>query len=251
MAFHYIKEADIKHEFVDGFSMTELLPGTHEAVRVYKCILKSGSSVKLDLYEDKFQVFAFSKGIGAIVSESNAYSITEEAYFVPEFNKERVCIHAATDLVFIRYDVQHTEADRIAYHDTHMVLPYFRLHSQLFEYDQACKGPNTRSWIIIPSHDLGRILMGVVKAVGEGTDEKGHPSVDQWNYFLSGSELEMTVEGETVEQKDGDFSYIVAGDDHSLIAKPGKLCSYTWFEYFVNPEDVTKGIIPQEYGKNA
>ena len=113
MAFHYIKEADIKHEFVDGFSMTELLPGTHEAVRVYKCILKSGSSVKLDLYEDKFQVFAFSKGIGAIVSESNANSITEEAYFVPEFNKERVCIHAATDLVFIRYDVQHTEADRI------------------------------------------------------------------------------------------------------------------------------------------
>ena len=249
MSIHSVRDADVIPNYKNGFSMTELLPGMHEAVRVYKCFLKAGNSVVVDLYEDRFQVFSFAKGVGAITTESGAYSITEEAYFVPEFNKERVCFHAASDLVFIRYDVQHTEADRIAYHDTHMVLPYFRLHSQLTEYDQSCKGPNTRSWIVFSSKQLGRILMGVVKAVGEGTDEKGHPSVDQWNYALTGSDFSMTVQDETVDQKDGDFSYIVAGDDHSLIAKPGKMCAYTWFEYYVDPESVTRGIVPQEYGK--
>lgn len=249
MSIQYVKAADIAVNYKDGFSKTELLSGSHEAVRVYKCFLKSGCSVTLDLYEDRFQVFAFVKGIGAVVTESNAYSITEEAYFIPEFNKERVIIQAATDMVFVRYDEQHTEADRISYHDCHMVLPYFRLHSQLLEYDQACKGPNTRSWSIIGHHGLGlgRILMGVVKADGEGCKEKGHQTVAQWNYILSSSELELTVNDETIEQADGDFSYVVAGDDHSLIAKPGKLCSYIWFEYFVNPDDVTRDIIPQEY----
>lgn len=74
--------------------------------------------------------------------------------------------------------------------------------------------------------------MGVVRAVGEGTDEKGHPAVHQWNYCLGDSDFDITVEGETTHTKAGDFSFIPAGPDHSLIAQPGKEVFYVWYEQF-------------------
>lgn len=252
MATPRIKGSDIKFEFKNGFAKTEVLSDSHEYVKMYKCVLKAGCSITLDLFDDRFQVFAFVKGTGAIVTPSRSYCISNEesAYFVPNFNKDRVDLHSGTDLEFVLFEAHLTEADRIAFHDTHMWLPYFRTLSDLFRYDQACKGPNTKSYLVIPSRQLGRVLMGITIAIGEGTDEKGHPSVHQWNYMLPGTEITAVVDNEEFEMKGGDFSFVAAGLDHSHIAKPSKICNYIWFEWFVDSKSVTDHIIPQEYGKN-
>ena len=73
--------------------------------------------------------------------------------------------------------------------------------------------------------------MGIVRAEGEGTIEKGHPSVAQWNYALPGADFHLTVNDETVEQADGDFSYVTPGDDHSLVSDAGKLTYYISVSY--------------------
>ena len=81
----------------------------------------------------------------------------------------------------------------------------------------------------------------MVKAVGEGTVEKGHPAVDQWNYGLDNADFKLTVANESVAHHAGDSSFVPAGLDHSLTAEPGKEVAYIWFERFVKErEDVYK-----------
>ena len=124
-----------------------------------------------------------------------------------------------------------------------MVLPSFKRFSECEPYDQSCKGPHTQSWTVIADGNLARVLMGDVKAEGEGTKERGHAEVAQWNYCLPGSDFHFTVEEETVNHYEGDFSYVTAGLDHSLIADPGKTVFYIWFEHWVEE----KKINPQSY----
>lgn len=247
-----VKASEITYQFVDGFAKTPVLHEAHEYVKMYKCILQAGKAITLSLHNDRFEVFAFVRGSGAIILPHQAYAIpeSESSYFIPNFDEERVDLHAGSDLEFVLYETLHTEADKLAFHDTHMWLPYFRTQSQLFRYDQACKGPHTESYLVIPSRELGRVLMGITISVGEGTDEKGHPSVHQWNYMLPGTEITCEVDGEAFAMADGDFSFIYGGLDHSHIAAPGKICNYIWFEWFVDPKSVTGHLIPQEYGKN-
>ena len=75
--------------------------------------------------------------------------------------------------------------------------------------------------------------MCIVCAEGEGTIEKGHPSVAQFNYALDGADFNLTVDGETTTTEDGDWSYVTAGLDHSLVAESGKKVFYIWFEHKV------------------
>ena len=56
----------------------------------------------------------------------------------------------------------------------------------------------------------------------------------QWNYALPGSDFILTVDGESTPQRDGDWSFVPAGLDHSLVAEPGKLVYYIWFEHLVD-----------------
>ena len=56
--------------------------------------------------------------------------------------------------------------------------------------------------------------------------------------------FDLTVDGVTVPQKAGDWSFIKAGLDHSLLAKPGKEVFYVWVEYFTE-EDLQKYYLCQ------
>ena len=49
-----------------------------------------------------------------------------------------------------------------------------------------------------------------------------------------------------VAQKPGDWSFIFAGKDHKLLAKPGKEVFYVWVEYFTE-EDLQKYYMHQIY----
>jgi hypothetical protein len=216
---------------VNGYGEVEWLAGTHKLVRGYKCILEKGHTVSPKIYKDKTVVFIFSQGTGYITSPSRAYNIDQLSFFVPNFDTEAYSIYAVTDMEYMMVVTDMLQSDIDGFENTHMVLPSFKTVADCEPYAQSCKGPNTKSWSVLISGHLARVLMGIVKAEGEGTIEKGHPAVDQWNYTLPGSDFELTVDGETIHHGESEWSFVPAGLDHSLTAKPGKTVYYIWFEH--------------------
>ena len=188
-------------------------------------------------YADKTAVYCFTAGKGYVTTDKFARNITELAFFVPDFDNGDFTIHAVEDLEFLCLVLDMTEGDHKNYAACHTTLPIFRSFSETHEYTQDCKGPHTRSWQVLYSGEVGRNLLGVVKAVGEGTVEKGHPAVDQWNYGLDNADFTLTVENESVAHHAGDWSFVPAGLDHSLTAEPGKEVAYIWFERFVKERE--------------
>ncbi|WP_367925735.1 hypothetical protein, partial [uncultured Ruthenibacterium sp.] len=234
MEFYVARNEDLKWEYDEsGFARTELLPGTHDgSIRNYKCFLKAGCSVSPELYADKLVLLFFGKGTGYVADGKGANAIEELCFYSPEFDKNPYKVQAFTDMEFVMSIVEMSEDDWADYAASHARLPFFRTLSKCVKYDQDCKGPNTTSWHVLNGKQLGHIMVGVVRAIGEGTVEKGHPAVHQWNYCVGDADFEMTVDGVTVPHKSGEWSFIPAGADHSLVAKPGKEVFYVWFEQF-------------------
>lgn len=246
MAIDIARMKDLQMEFKDGYAQTEVLEGVYPLVRCYQCVLKAGHTVKPETFGDKIQVFSFVQGSGYICGEKEAYNLKELSFYIPNFDKETFTIYAAEDMIIALWVVDMRESDKIAYEDTHMVLPSFKKFSELEPYDQSCKGPHTKSWTVISDGNLARVLMGIVRAEGEGTKERGHGEVAQWNYALPGSDFTFTVEDESVHHLEHEFSYVKAGLDHSLVAEPGKTVFYIWFEHWVEE----RKIVPQYYETN-
>lgn len=235
MAITYVKRADIKQNFVNGFAQEELLPGTYDMIKNYKCTLKAGHDVSPKQYGDKVVALCFTSGTGYLTTDKWAENIDELCFFCPDFDKGSYSIHAVTDMEFLIFVCDQTELDWKQHEANHTRLPYFVRMSQSREYVQDCKGPNTQSWSILGAKHVGRIMIGVVKGYGEGegTVEKGHPAVHQWNYCLPGADFTIDVDGEKAPHRDGDWSFVPAGPDHSLVSGPGQLVYYIWFEHFV------------------
>lgn len=244
---YVVKNEDIHVEYdKNGFYMTELLCGTYAGgIRNYKCFLKAGCQVSPQLYREETVILMFGKGRGYVKSAGALHKITEVAFYAPDFDREPYVVHAYEDMEFVLSVVEMNRWDKELYEDCHIRLPYFTLISDAIIYDQDCKGPNTSSWWIFSPKQLGRIMLGVVRAVGEGTVEKGHDRVEQWNYCLGDSYFNMTVEdAPVVNHKAGEWSYIPAGFDHSLLAEPGKEIYYVWYEHYVREKDFCVSLEP-------
>ena len=232
MSISIARARDIQYEVKNGYGEVEVLPGGYPLVHGYKCVLKDGYDLEPEVYSDKIAVYCFTKGTGYITDGLRAYNIDELSFYIPDFTR-KFMVHATSDMEIMKIVTDMLESDHAAYEDTHMVLPSFKTFSETEPYDQSCKGPHTRSWSVIHSGNLARVLMGIVCAEGEGTIEKGHPSVAQFNYALDGADFNLTVDGETTTTEDGDWSYVTAGLDHSLVAESGKKVFYIWFEHKV------------------
>lgn len=235
-----VRENDIEKKFNEkGFSMTEVLGGTYDGgIRHYKCYLKAGYTVSPELYAEETVVVMFGKGTGYITSDHDLFQITEPSFYAPKFDQEPYTVHAVEDMEFVISVVVMNQWDKKMYNEGHIRLPFFMKYSDGQIYDQDCKGPNTTSWMILGPEQLGRIMVGVVKAVGEGTVEKGHPAVHQWNYCLGNADFNLTVDNEApVRHMAGELSFIPAGADHSLVADSGKEVFYVWFEHFTRERD--------------
>ena len=233
MAIYIAQKEDLVSEYDDsGFAKKEALPGTYEGgIRNYKCFLKAGCQVEPEMYEDKLVLFFFGKGTGYITDQKGAYSIEELCFYVPEFNRTPYAVHATGDMEFMMCVVDMNQWDWKVYNASHVRLPFFRTVSKCIKYDQQ----------------LGRIMVGAVRAVGEGTAEKGHPAVEQWNYCVGDSDFELTVDGETRPHRSGEWSYVPAGLDHSLMAEPGKEVYYVWFEHFTKEKDFIVKPLPENF----
>lgn len=236
MSKFYIARADeIEKNYAEnGFAMAELLAGSHNgSIHNYKGFLKAGAEIAPELIPDKIVIYMFGKGSGYVADLNGVHSIEEAvSFYFPDFDKNPYRIHAFEDMEFVKSVVDMEDYDWEDYHSSHIRLPYFVPLSKCVRYDQDCKGPHTTSWHVLSPKQLGHVIMGVVRAVGEGTDEKGHPAVHQWNYCLGNADFDITVDGETTHTSAGDWSFIPAGPDHSLIAQPGKEVFYVWYEQF-------------------
>lgn len=247
MAIYIARNEELKAEYNEaGFGMKEALPGTYDGgIRNYKCFLKAGCQVSPQTYEDKLVLFFFGKGRGYVTDRKDAYAIEELCFYAPEFDRTAYAIHAIEDMEFMMCVVEMNEWDWKVYNASHVRLPFFRTVSKCIKYDQDCKGPNTTSWFVLTGQQLGRIMVGVVRAIGEGTTEKGHPAVEQWNYCVGHSDFTLTVDGESEEHRAGEWSYVPAGLDHALTAEPGKEVYYVWFEHFTKEKDFIVKPLPE------
>ncbi len=238
--FYIARDADMKRTFDDnGFAMCELLPGTYKGgIRNYKCWLKAGRTVMPDLRAEETVLLMFGKGKGYITSNKNLFTVNEPSFYAPNFDREPYTVHAVEDMEFILSVVQRNAEDRKLFEATHVRLPFFLPYSSGCPYDQDCKGPHTTSWMILGARQLGRIMVGVVRAVGEGTTEKGHPKVEQWNYCLGDSDFSLKVDdAPAVPHRGGEWSYVPAGWDHALVAEAGKEVFYVWYEHYTREKD--------------
>ena len=68
----------------------------------------------------------------------------------------------------------------------------------------------------------------------------------QWNYCVGDSDFDLTVDGKTVNHKSGEWSFIPAGLDHSLVAQPGKEVFYFWYEHYTREKDFVVCPLPGE-----
>ena len=231
MAFTYVRDEDIKREYQNGVCEVEVLPGNFKGHHHYKVYLKAGTTyVPTQTYTDKTVLYIFGAGKGYVATEENSYNINNElCFYVADLDNGKYAIHAVTDMEFM-----------------HLVV-------DMNEYIQDCKGPTTESWSVLPGKIVGRVSLGVCRAVGregvdEGTIEKGHTGVHQWNYCLGDSDFRLKVQGsDEIICHSGDWSFIPAGLDHSMIpSAPGKELFYVWFEQYTRKTDPTQFIEPTE-----
>lgn len=243
MSIAYVKGEDIKLEWKDGFGQAEMLAGTYDGgVRAFRCKLKAGCTVNPEMIPDTLQIFCLTDGKGAVITPERAFCIDEVSFYVADPDSV-FAFHAATDMTYTMFVVEQKQGDKERFAAFHMKLPFFKGLSQCTEYCQDCKSASSRSYSVIPTKRLCRVLMGVGEAFAEGSTEpegcfeKGHPAVAQWNVVFGETDMLLTVDGESVDHKGGDFSYVPAGLDHSLQCKPGKQIHYIWFEHYVQERD--------------
>lgn len=254
MAFKYIENKDIQRNFVNGISEVEVLPGNFKGHHHYKLNLQAGATYQpAEKYSDKTVIYIFGMGKGYVCTPKNSYNINELAFFVADLDGGDYDIHAVTDMDIMRLVVDMNDYDKKIYSECHYRLPFFASVSNCPEYVQDCKGPTTHNWMILPGRNVGRVSLGVCRAIGqegvdEGTIEKGHTGVHQWNYCLGNSDFKLKVQdNDEITCHGGDWSFIPAGQDHSMIpSAPGKELYYVWFEQYTRKESPIQFIEPTE-----
>lgn len=245
MSYKYVSKGSTELMYINGYAEAELpleqeFPDLQKAgIHFYRCRMKAGATYSPQLEADKIVMLVFNGKAAYIRCGNEKFEVTEPAFFIPEFAASAYTIGALEDIEFIKGIFDMNAWDREQYRRWHKHLPFFTLYSSCTEYGQDCKLEGTRSWTVLQGLQLGHISAGVVRAVGAGTDEVGHPEVHQWNYCLGESDFTLDVEEETEAQEAGDFSFIYAGRDHKLLAKPGKEVFYVWIEYYT-VDDLTE-----------
>ncbi len=246
MSYPYVCYADVEKKFDEnGFSIIELPLDRdfeeiqHYDIKFYRCNLKAGCVVNPKLEPEKMVLLIFNGKRAYINAGEEKFYVDEPAFFIPDFDKSAYTVGAVDDVEFIMGVFKMNDWDKSQFGHWHKHLPFFKRYTDGTQYDQSCKMPGTRSWSILQGMMLGHVTIGVVHAIGSGTDEKGHPAVHQWNYCLGNSDFDLDVEGELAPQHAGDFSFIFGGRDHKLIGKPGKEVFYVWVEYY-SEDDLTE-----------
>jgi mannose-6-phosphate isomerase-like protein (cupin superfamily) len=240
------RKENIKKEFNNGLARMEILVNTYDQAKFYHCTMKAGATWEPKQYteEDKCQIFLFTNGTGYIAMDKVAHNITETAVFVPNFDKDKFVFHAGTDMEFVQIICIMGEYDKIAFAESTLTLPRFRLLSDCWTYEERFKGPGVKSYMMIEHRNLGRFSMGATIGYGPSyVGEHVHPDLEQWYMVLPGSGFTYLSDGEEIPMSGGDISFTSHGAYHGCKAKTGQKFDYVWFELC---EDGYIGELPED-----
>ena len=83
----------------NGLSRVPLMPDANEEAKLFECALQKGKTWQPPLYGagEKIQMFFFTAGSGYVTTETRAWNIAQ-GVFIPDYDREKVAIHAGTDL---------------------------------------------------------------------------------------------------------------------------------------------------------
>ena len=235
----------IRNYNADGVFSTELLPGVYDGpMRAWKYYLKANSAITPKEYADKAVVCIFGKGNGYIEGVDGGFEINQLCFYAPDHDRSHYTIHATTDLEFVMCICDMNEYDFEREKECSVFLPYFRTAAQCYNYEQYCKseGMHSKSVLFGDCGRLGKITVGYCYGTDCGTIEKGHREVHQFNYEI-GPDCDFMftcrdVPNKVFRHREGDWSFVVAGPDHSLIANPGKAVRYVWVEIYTSEHGV-------------
>jgi len=222
-------------------SRIPVLVGTYSQTTFTRTAIKQNGSFEPELYEfgDKVQIFLFFSGRGYITTPRDAFNIDETCVFVPDFDKEKIIIHAAKDnkvpLEFLHITALMSEYDKKDIYASHMTLPRFRGFSKCWTYDECFKEEGTKSLMLLEHRNLGRLSMGAVLGCGPSTvGQHIHNELEQWYFALPGASFTYTAEGEKYHLTEGDLSYTPHSSHHGSSAAAGERFDYIWFELCEN-----------------
>lgn len=237
----YYNASHIREYDHRGVEVKELFPGLHDEVRVYKISMKAGSSFSPELYADwsVLNVFGHIHNSDAFLKDPYAiHRLNTVCFYAPDYANAPYTIYAVTDFEFLQFVAHMDSHDLDESIDSILALPFFRTEAQCDRYDQDCKTAGTISrTVLFGEFDrLGRLTCGICEAWDcNGTIEKGHPEVHQWNYAVDGANYWMKVgsesEADICTRAAGDVDFIPAGPDHTLYADHNCHLHYVWVEF--------------------
>lgn len=245
MTYVYYDDSHIR-SYQDGVDCIELFPGSHDEVRMFKVFLKAGMIFRPERFADESVLIVFG-GFGEVILKDDEKEriVNTVAFYAPDYDRTEYSIQAVTDTEFIIARAHMDSDDMEKRGGACLHLPWFRTEAQCDKYTQDCKTPGAISRTVLYGEfdRLGRLTCGICEAQDcNGTIEKGHPEVHQWNYCLHDAHYHMIVgSGEDAKmywRKAGDFDFIPAGPDHTLYAGVGEKVHYVWIEFNVNKRGV-------------
>lgn len=79
-----------------------MLPGMVEGVHTYKCQVKAGETVELEVFGDLTQLIYITSGECYITTRDKAFMVTEPSLFIPNMDLEKNVLHAVTDVEYLQ-----------------------------------------------------------------------------------------------------------------------------------------------------
>lgn len=231
------KKEEIRQEFQDGLSRQLILKDTCPGIEIHRCTLQAGRTWEPELFarEERMQIFFFTTATGYVETTAEAYSLTDKAVFVPDFDRDRIVIHAgAQDLNFYHITGPMTEVDHRQMKKCQTVLPRFRRLCDSWEYTERFtqeSGSRVKSHSVIEGRRLGRYTMGW--NIGAGPTfigEHTHPTLEQWYFMLDGSDFTYLAGGEEIPVGAGDVTYTPTKTPHGSKSTEEQYINYAWFE---------------------
>lgn len=88
----YQKKENMAFEILpNGVKRAEMLPGMVEGVHTYKCQVKAGETVELEVFGDITQLIYITSGECYITTRDKAFMVTEPSLFIPNMDLEKKC----------------------------------------------------------------------------------------------------------------------------------------------------------------
>lgn len=225
------KEDMVFEKMPNGVSRAEMLPGMVEGVHTYKCQVKAGDVVELEVFSDITQLLYFTEGEGYVTTAKKAFNITEPSLFIPNMDKESNMLHAVTDMEFLQLTCQMLPEDHEQWEHWHIALPRFCPISGCIEYVEGFRPEDIHAYSILDTHFITRMTMGAI--IGQGPNKAephSHNNLYQWYYGMKGTKFIYRAADEEIELSHGDWAFIPINIEHSIEIKEGEQVNYVWFE---------------------